>query len=70
MVQPEYDLRLDSYPQHLEDIMKKLLSSEEFADVTLVCDDGKQIRAHRNILSICSEQCCRPSSRAILQVGR
>merc|ERR1740129_1249429 len=50
----EYNLTLDSYPQHLGDIMRQLLLSEEFADVTLVCDDGKQIKAHRNILSICS----------------
>ena len=65
MVQQEYDLRLDSYPQHLEDIMKKLLSSEEFADVTLVCDDGKHIKAHRNILSICS-----PVLKNILQIDQ
>ena len=65
MVQQEYDLRLDSYPQHLEDIMKKLLSLEEFADVTLVCDDGKHIKAHRNILSICS-----PVLKNILQIDQ
>merc|ERR1712066_545627 len=50
----EYELRLDSYPRHLEDIMSRLLVSEEFKDATLVCDDGELIRAHRNILSICS----------------
>ena len=58
-----YNLTLDSYPKHLGDIMRQLLLSEEFADVTLVCDDGKQIKAHRNILSICS-----PVFKNILQI--
>ena len=34
--------------------MKDLSYSKDFADVTLVCDDQKQIQAHRNILSACS----------------
>ena len=34
--------------------MKDLSNSKDFADVTLVCDDQKQIQAHRNILSACS----------------
>ena len=59
-----YSLTLDSYPQHLGDIMSQLLFSEQFSDVTLVCDDGKQIKAHRNILSICS-----PFFKYILQIG-
>lgn len=65
MVQQEYDLKLDSYPQHLKDIMNQLLSSEDFTDVTLVCDDGKQIKAHRNILSVCS-----PVLKNILQIDK
>ena len=39
------------------------MTSSEFADVTLVTDDKKQIRAHRNILSACS-----PVFKNILQV--
>ena len=45
--------------------MSRLLVSEEFKDVTLVCDDGELIRAHRNILSICS-----PVLRNILLADR
>ena len=30
------------------------MESKDFADVTLVCDDMKPIKAHRNILSACS----------------
>merc|ERR1719186_1853655 len=31
-----------------------LLSDQDFTDVTLVCDDDKQIKAHKVILSSCS----------------
>ena len=34
--------------------MKHLLSSNQFADVTLVCDDNVRIRAHSFVLSACS----------------
>ena len=40
-----------------------MMTSEEFADVTLVTDDMKQLRAHRNILSACS-----PVFKSILQI--
>ena len=32
----------------------KLHDDERFSDITLVCDEGKQIKAHRIILSSCS----------------
>ena len=32
----------------------KLPDDERFSDITLVCDEGKQIKAHRIILSSCS----------------
>ena len=42
-----------------EDYMKKslndMLGSDEFTDITLVTDDQKQMRAHRVILSACSQ---------------
>ena len=34
--------------------MKDMMTTSDFADVTLVTDDKQQIRAHRNILSVCS----------------
>ena len=40
-----------------------MMTSSEFADVTLVTDDKKQIRAHRNILSAAS-----PVFKNILQI--
>ena len=39
------------------------MTSWDFADVTLVCDDKKKIRAHRNILAACS-----PVFKDILQI--
>ena len=34
--------------------MKEMMTSEDFADVTLVSDDKKTIKAHKSILSACS----------------
>lgn len=34
--------------------MKEMMTSGDYADVTLVCDDKKKLRAHRNILAACS----------------
>ena len=41
-----------------------MMTSREFADVTLVTDDKQQIRAHRNILSAAS-----PVFKNILQLN-
>ena len=46
-------------------MMKNLIKSFDFADVTLVCEDRKQIKAHRNILSACS-----PVFKDILQINK
>ena len=35
--------------------MKEMVINENFADVTLVTDDKKHIKAHKNILSSCSQ---------------
>ena len=43
-----------SYSDHLRDLLKEMSSDDSFSDVTLVTDDKKQIKAHRNILSACS----------------
>ena len=47
-------LTWDSYSDHLREAFKEMMTSNEFADVTLITDDKQQIRAHRNILSACS----------------
>ena len=52
-----------SYSDHLRVALKEMMTSKDFADVTLVTDDKQQIRAHRNILSACS-----PVFKNILQI--
>ena len=42
------------YSDHLWKMMQDLMITNKFTDVTIVCDDKKQIKAHRNILSACS----------------
>ena len=54
MQKDKYTLTWHTYSDHLKDILKELSSDDSFADVTLVTDDKKQIKAHRNILSACS----------------
>ena len=54
MLENKYTLTWQTYSDHLRDILKDLSSDDSFADVTLVTDDKKQIKAHKNILSACS----------------
>ena len=54
MDKDKYNLTWQTYPDHLKGMMKEMMTSEDFADVTIVSDDKKAIRAHRNILSGCS----------------
>ena len=50
----KYAFKWHTYTDHLREMMKEMMTSEDFADVTLVSDDKKIIKAHRNILSTCS----------------
>ena len=52
--QEKYTFTWHSYSDHLKEALKEMMTSSEFADVTLITDDKQQIRAHRNILSACS----------------
>ena len=61
--QEKYTLTWNSYSDHLREALTEMMTSGEFADVTLVTDDKQQIRAHRNILSGCS-----PVFKSILQI--
>ena len=51
MQEDKYTLTWHTNSDHLRDILKELSSDESFADVTLVTDDKKHIKAHRIILS-------------------
>ena len=49
-----FNLSWHNHSDHLRDALKELKTTENFADVTLVCEDRKQIKAHRYVLSACS----------------
>ena len=51
MQEEMYTVTWHTYSDHLRDILREIKSEDSFADVTLVTDDKKQIKAHRNILS-------------------
>ena len=50
----KYSLTWHTYSDHMKVMMKEMMTSGAFTDVTLVCDDKKQIKAHKNILAACS----------------
>ena len=59
----KYTLTWQLHSDYLSNIMREMMASEDFTDVTLVTDDMKTIKAHRNILSACS-----PVFKNILQM--
>ena len=54
MHQEKYSLTWHTYSDHLRSMMKELMNDEDFANVTLVTEDKKQIKANINILRVCS----------------
>ena len=54
MDQEKYSLTWHTYSDHLKSMMKELMMNEDFADVTLLTEDKKHIKANINILSACS----------------
>ena len=54
MNQDKYNLNWHTYSDHLRDMLHEMLMSKELTDVTLVCDDKRQLKAHKIVLSACS----------------
>ena len=54
MSQEKHHLTWDTYPDALLEMIIGLVENESFSDVTLICEDRKQIKAHKTMLSICS----------------
>ena len=51
MKMESYHMSWGSHAENTRNILTSLLNKSTFADVTLVCDDGKMIKAHKAILS-------------------
>jgi len=54
MHQEKYNLKWHTYSEHLREMLYEMMMSYELTDVTLVCDDRKQFKAHKIVLSACS----------------
>ena len=54
MDQDKYNLNWHNYSDHLREMLHEMMITSELTDVTLVCDDKRQFKAHRIILSACS----------------
>ena len=61
--QEKYTFQWNSYSDRLRKVLREMMTSSEFADVTLVTDDKQQIRAHWNNFSACC-----PVFKSILQI--
>lgn len=51
-----------TYTDHLQSMLNSMYTSPDFTDVTLVCDEQKQLSGHKVILS-----CCSPVLKKIIQ---
>ena len=54
MDQENLNLKWHTYSGHLETMMKEMIMNDDFTDVTLITEDKKQIKSHKNILSASS----------------
>ena len=54
MNQEKYHLNWHTYSDHLREMLHEMMKSDQLTDVTLVCDDKKQFKAHKIVLSACS----------------
>ena len=54
MEQQIFNLNWDTYTDHLREMLNEIMLSNESADVTLVCEDKTQFKAHKIVLRACS----------------
>ena len=54
MGEEKYNLNWQNYSDHLKSMPHKMMKSDDLTDVTLVCDDKTQLKAHKVVLSACS----------------
>ena len=54
MNQEKFDLTWHTYTNHLREMLRNMMSTNELADVTIVSEDKKHFKAHKVVLSACS----------------
>ena len=54
MNQEKFNLKWHTYTDHLREILKDMMCSNELTDVTLVSEDKKKFKAHKVVLSASS----------------
>ena len=54
MNQEKYNLNWHTYSDHLREMLHDMRKSNDLTDVTLICDDKRQFKAHKIVLSACS----------------
>ena len=54
MHKEKYNINWHTYSDHLKEMLHEMMKSNELEVVTLVCDDKKQFKAHKIVLSACS----------------
>ena len=62
VVPEKYNVLWQDYNDHLRDMLHTMRKFDEFTDVTLICDDQREVNAHKVVLSACS-----PVLKTILQ---
>ena len=50
----QFNLNWKTYSDNLKAMMRHLMQSQEYADVTLVCEDKLNLKAHKFVLNTCS----------------
>ena len=50
----KFKLSWHTFQNHTKDLYEEILSTGAHADVTLVCDDQKKLKAHKFIITSCS----------------
>ena len=54
LIMEKFCLKWDDFQKNIGSSFRELQLSNDFSDVTLVCEEGQQIEAHKIILSACS----------------
>ena len=49
-----FDVKWHSFTDHLKNMLHKIRSTGLYTDVTFVCDDQKELKAHMNVVGACS----------------